>query len=155
MSYALSDHHRLFVEAGYPLHDAVQFADGEWAIREFHKPPTVPALTPWTWTLKGIRHQEISLGFIQKQLRALDPTRLEFWEAQVQATLASEADYINRELFVEDAVERTFQRLKRNESLWERIARHGPGELDLRTLAARVAADSGLKARQLGIRVKA
>jgi len=154
MSYAFSDYHKLFVEAGYPLHDLVDFGDGEWAVREFHRYPLIPSLTPWSWVLKGIRHQEKSFSFISNQLRALDPRLPAFWVKQIEKTLEVEVEKLNQERFVEEAVDHTLARLRKNEALWERIARHGVGELDLRTLAGHVAKNQPSRARSHGITVR-
>lgn len=141
-------HYRTLCALGYPELDIVTHEDGSWSVLEMRNSPVVPALTQWWWILKDVRHQEPSESFLRATIPALDPRQDAFWEREMRKTLEMEREKLGQERFHEELVTRTMQRLGKSDSLKERVAKHGMGELDPRRIALRIARETPWLARR-------
>jgi hypothetical protein len=131
VSYACSKYHKWFREMGYERLDIVTYPDGEWAIIEFEKVPVVPCIARWKVVLSGLRHIEITKGFVKKYLSKIDNTRQEFWDIERAKTRAVFAEQDAKERAGKDRAELAYQALRRNPNVMERIAKNGLHEMNL------------------------
>lgn len=150
-SYFVSDKYRIFCELGYPELDINVFNDGSWAILEMINAPVIPCLTKFKYILKGMKNIEFNRSFAEKFVKQIDPRLPEFWEREIKKTMKLEQDSINHEKFVDDLVEKTVARLRKNDALNERVAKYGPSELLPEKIAFQIYKDSPAIARGMGI----
>ncbi len=127
----VSSHYRLFCELGYPQLDLVVHNDGSWSIIEMHNAPLIAAETKWRYVMKDIRHQEINSTFLKKMIQRIDPRQKLLWELEEAKTNAMELENIRKELHREDIANRAFGVIKKNEGLYDRVARNGMREANL------------------------
>ena len=128
---AVSPYYCWFRSLGYPDLDLVQWADGEWAIRQYHRSPVVPSLTPWNYVLTKIRHQEISYDFIKKYCGMLDITKRHYWDLEEEKTQEVEREHKETQRHAQDYAQRASLAITRNPDLMNRIAKNGLREMDL------------------------
>jgi hypothetical protein len=137
-SYFWGPYHRWFVDLGYPLLDIVRYEDGEWAIIEAFTPPVIPFLTKWHVILSGMKHIEISRGFVEKFVRKIDNKLKQFWDDQERKTIEAAERAAAQERHTEDSAAIAHQAVTRNPDLMCRIAEKGFQEMDLENLRARI-----------------
>lgn len=138
ISYICSKYHPWFRSMNYPQLDIHKYDDGEWALIEYYRTPVVPCLTPWRAVLSGLRHIEISRGFVEKYIAETDLTRKQAWakhEADTQRML-EEKDALERAAY--DRVDAAHNVIRHNPDLMDRIAKHGLGEMNLDKIARHV-----------------
>jgi hypothetical protein len=145
----ISKYHHIFVDLGVPQLDVRRWDDGSWAIREFHRSPVVPSLTPWKYVLTGLKNIEISEGFIRKYLWQIDPRTKAFWQKDDDERKEEEG---RRAYYENEKAERILQlgkQLAKNEGLMERAARIGPAAFDLENIGRKIYADQPWKCKNL------
>jgi hypothetical protein len=134
---------------GYPQLDVKQWADGEWAIREFIRSPVIPSLTPWKYVLTGMRNIEITRGFIEKYLWQIDPRNKGFWEKDESEREREEKE---RQYFENEKAERIMQlgkQLSKNEDLMEEAYKKGPAAFDLENIGRKIYRERPWKLKDL------
>lgn len=127
-----------FVDLGYPRLDVIEFADGEWGIIQMESMPIVPSLTKWRMVLQGIRHVEVSYGFIKKYIEQIDIQRKAFWDREEAKSRAAHEEAEKAENAAIERAEKAYGAIRQNPALMERIARNGMQEMDLRRIARHV-----------------
>jgi hypothetical protein len=128
----------IFCRLGYPQLDVVQYEDGEWAIIEYDNAPIIPSMTRFHHVLKGLRHIEITEGFIKRWVEQLDPRKRFLWEREQKRTEEMELEKEAQEKHTEQLATDTVKVISKNEDLKERIAKYGIGELDLERIARHI-----------------
>lgn len=135
ISYFTSRYYPIFVELGYPQLDVREITDGSWCILEMMRSPVIPSLTKWRDVLGPIKHVEISKGFIQKYVTAIDTMKDGLWDRERKKTrdMLLEKESIDRRR--EDLSNRAFLAMRQNPALMERIAKYGLAAMDLNDIA--------------------
>lgn len=128
----------MLCDLGYPQLDVVRYEDGEWAIIEYDNAPLMPSLTKFRHVLTGLRHVEITEGFLRNYIRQIDPRNRQFWDRERQATERMESEKLAQENHAHDLAETAMKVLSRNEDLKERIAKNGIQELSLEKIARNI-----------------
>lgn len=136
--YICSKWYPWLVELGYPQLDVVKYDDGEWAVIEYYRTPVIPSLTPWKVVLSGMRHLEISKGFLKKYIDEIDLQKKAIWEREERRTQKMLAEKEAQEQAAHDRVDTAFKAIRYNPDLMERIAKNGLSEMNLDKIARHV-----------------
>lgn len=133
-----SKYHSLFSEMGFPQLDVIEYEDGEWAIIEYLSSTVIPSLCKWNVILSGLRHMEISRGFIENYLRAQINERDCYRELD---EIRKARDVLSKEE-VDERADRVATMatalVKRTPSVYERIAKNGLSALNLQNIAQHI-----------------
>ncbi len=133
-----SKYHPWLVEMGYPRLDVNEYEDGSWEIIECLDGGYVPSVAKYNTVLLNIIHREPTYYTIQSLVRALDITRQEYWDHELEKSKAVEDEALYVERARTQLVSDTMKHIVGNEGLKERIARRGVSALDLRDLARHI-----------------
>jgi hypothetical protein len=137
-STMVSRYHRWFRELGYPLLDVQEYPDGEWSIIQYMKTPIIPSLTQWNHVLTGLRNIEISRGFVENYVNALDTQKKLFWDMEEFKSAQVEMEGDAKEAHAEALADRCTAAVTRNPAMMDRIAKNGVGEINLAKIARHI-----------------
>ena len=133
-----SRYHKWFVELGYPQLDIEEYEDGEWAIIEYLGQTVVPSEVRWNVILSGLRHIEPSFSFVKNYIDTEVGLRKLFEIHKDIETTKIAMDKEKEDRRVQDLADRATALVKRNEAMYNRVAKNGLHELNLHELAKHI-----------------
>lgn len=128
-SYFVSPWNVWFEHMGYPELDVIEYPDGEKAVIEYLKAPTVPALTPWNFTLTKLRNMELTYDWLKAWADQKCLERRHVWEEQAKLEERLRQDQLAEDRRSEDFVTRAHAAVVNNPDLMQRVGKNGLGEL--------------------------
>lgn len=137
-SAAVGPYYEICCDLGYPQCDIVKYPDGEWAVIAYENAPLCPSLTGFRVISSGIRHKEITHGLVGKLILESDPMKQRLWEREEANSRRIADEHEAAQKHREDVMGEAAKVMLRTDTLMQRVAKNGIGELDMGTMMDRI-----------------